>query len=133
MLAPTSKRAFLLFFTCALIGFGMTWMPRAVVGVDQQSTEAKRKAMWASFKAKYPKESAEICVYGENPSATAILFRREQKSGTYEFSMKRGTVIEIQHMKAVQRVNRITFNADRDFSVWQLWYNGEIELILSAD
>lgn len=129
MLAPNSPRV--RSFIALALGILIVSVTNLIACVDEQPAAKKREEMWKALKAKYPKESSDIAVYCENPSGTYIVFRREQDPSTYEFSLKRGSVREIHHRKAVFRVNRITFSIENDY--WQLWYNGDLELQIGAE
>jgi len=91
----------------------------------------KRAALWEALEKALPKEYAQIDVYAENPSLTAVLFR--SGSATLQFALKSGKVEVVHHMKVLGRINRITFYENKSGGAWILWLNGRHELSISGD
>jgi hypothetical protein len=100
--------------------------------------EAKRKALWEAFKKAKPKEIEKIDAYGENPSLTSICFSAGGQM--YLFSTKAGKVEPLVFMKALPKINRITFREDKNLDKggsatgwFVLWADGEVEMNFLAD
>lgn len=93
---------------------------------DEVQADKKRAALWEALEKALPKEHERIDVYAENASLTAVVFR--SKGITLRFSLKAGKVEEVQHMKVLGHINRITFEGVKGGGAWVLWQNGNREL-----
>ena len=100
--------------------------------------EAMRNALWAAFQKAKPKDLGEVYAYGENPSLTAICFSTDR--WMYLFSTKDGKVKDLTFMKALPKINRITFREDKQMEKsgpgkgwFVLWADGKVEMQFLAD
>ena len=100
--------------------------------------EAMRNALWAAFQKAKPKDLGEVYAYGENPSLTAICFSTDR--WMYLFSTKDGKVKDLTFMKALPKINRITFRQDKQLEKsgpgkgwFVLWADGKVEMQFLAD
>jgi hypothetical protein len=104
---------------------------RAADGEKGNEEGKKRAALWQALLKALPKKYKEIDVYAENPSLSQVLFRSQ--GTTLTFSLKTGKVEPVLHMKAIPKVNRITFEQNKNGGWFVLWYYGQRELEFSAD
>jgi hypothetical protein len=87
---------------------------------------AQREALWEALEKALPEEYKSIDVYAENPSLSVVLFR--SKRTTLRFSLRDGKVEEVGHMKALNRINCITYDERQRGFV--MWLNGKAELFV---
>src|SRR5262245_41455019 len=87
----------------------------------------KRQDLWQALEKALPEEFREIDVYAETDALTRVLFRSQGK--TFVFSVETGKVTQLDHMKFLRRVNRITYTS----GTFSLWYNGRVELNIGAE
>jgi hypothetical protein len=104
---------------------------RAADGEKVGEQDKKRAALWQALGKALPKEYREIDVYAENSSLSQILFR--SRGTTLTFSLQTGKVEPVLHMKALPRINRITFEQNKSGGYFALWANGQRELTISAE
>lgn len=97
---------------------------------DQKETNKKRAALWKALLTALPKKYEKIDVYAENDLLNEVVFRSQ--GTTLTFSLKTGKVEPVLHMKAVFRVNRITFQRGELGGYYELWYSGRRELTIGA-
>src|SRR5262249_51718493 len=71
--------------------------------------DKKRRQLWQALAKALPKKYQPIDAYAENPSLTLVLFYSPGSTQALRFSLKSGKVEEVGHMKALGRINRITF------------------------
>lgn len=91
----------------------------------------KRAALWKALHKALPKKYKKIDVYAENSSLSEVLFRSQ--GTTLRFSLRTGKVEPVLHMKALPKINRITYEKREAGGSYALWYNGHRELTISAD
>lgn len=91
----------------------------------------KRTALWQALLGALPEKYKEIDVYAENDSLSQVLFRSQ--GTTLVFSLRTGKVEVVPHMKALFKINRITFDEHKAGPYYALWYNGRLELTFSAE
>ena len=90
----------------------------------------QRAALWQALENALPEKYKEIDAYAENSSLTVVLFHGPGSTQALRFSLTTGKVEEVGHMKALGRINRITFEEGKDGGSWVLWYNGRRELTI---
>lgn len=73
----------------------------------------------------------EIDVDAGNAALTQVLFRSQ--GTTLTFSLATGKVEPVLHMKALPRINRITYEQNKSGGFFALWYYGTMELSVSAE
>src|SRR5262249_58680121 len=96
-----------------LLGMG-TWLApgQSARATDQEKEDMvgkKRAALWQALEKALPEKYKEIDAYAENPSLTVVLFHSPASTQALRFSLKTGKVEEVDHMKGLGRINRITF------------------------
>ena len=105
---------------------------RTVQGILSWDDEVKkRSALWQALWKALPEKYKEIDVYAENSSLSQVLFRSQ--GTTLTFSLQTGKVEEVHHMKALFKINRITYEQREAGGYYALWYNGQRELTISAE
>ena len=102
---------------------------RAADQEKADKADKKRQELWQALEKALPKKYQPIEAYAENPSLTVVLFRSQ--GATLRFSFKTRKVEQVQHMKLLGRINRITFEERKDEGAWVLWYNGQRELTIA--
>jgi hypothetical protein len=103
----------------------------ALVEQSSEVIDKKRARLWDCLRKAFPK--GEIEVYAENPSVTEVIFRSPNK-GTMGFSLETEKVGKVMHMKALRRVNCITFGKDSGGgNHYVLWLDGGNQLVLYAN
>lgn len=98
--------------------------PRASEKVNK--ADKRREELWQALMKSLPKKYEQIDAYAESPALTAVLLYSQ--SAILKFSLKTGKIEEIQVMKRLGRINRITFEKDEDGDTWILWCNGRREM-----
>ena len=126
-LVPCLVLACLFAAACAVPG----WAAGAADGEKGGEEDKKRAALWQALLKALPEKYKEIDVYAENAALSQVLFRSQ--GVTLTFSLKTGKVEPVLHMKALPKVNRITFEQNKTGGYFALWYYGQRELTVSAD
>ena len=109
-------------------------VPGQVAGAadDEKGTrKAKADSTLAGAGESLARKYKEIDVYAENPSLSQVLFRSQ--GTTLTFSLKTGQVEPVLHMKVLPKINRITFEQNKNGGWFVLWYYGQRELEINAD
>src|SRR5262245_7908891 len=118
-----------------LFGMGTSLAPgpsaRAADREKEDLVGKKRAALWQALEKALPEKYKEIDAYAENSSLTVVLFHSPGSTQALRFSQKTGKVEEVGHMKALGRINRITFEEGKDGGDWVLWHNGRRELTIA--
>jgi hypothetical protein len=118
-----------------LLGIATSMAPgqgtRAAGSEEGDAVDKKREALWQALEKALPEKYREIDVHAENPSLTQVLFRSQGM--TLTFSLKTGKVEEVPHMKALAKINRITFEESQGGGDFALWHNGRRELTVAAE
>jgi len=96
----------------------------------EDKADKKREELWQALLKALPKEYKQIDAYAENASLTAVLLY--SRHAVLKFSLESRKVEEIHVMKALGRINRITFEQHEDGGNWILWLNGKRELTMDA-
>lgn len=99
--------------------------------VEENEEGKKRAALWKALGKALPEKYREIDVYAENPSLGQVVFRSH--GTTLTFSLKTGKVEPVLHMKVLPKINRITFEQNKNGGWFVLWYYGQRELEIGAD
>jgi hypothetical protein len=120
IMQPVVSASLLLVLACVAPGPG----GRAADPDKAEEVAKKRQALWQALGKALPEKYKTIDVYAEDPSLTEVLFRSQ--GVTLRFSLRTGKVREVPHMKAVSKVNCITFEG----GAFVLWYNGQRELTI---
>jgi len=103
---------------------------RAADREKEDAVDKERAALWQALANALPEKYKVIDAYAENPSLSVALFRSQKT--TLMFSLKTGKVEEVPHMKALGKINRITFEEGKSGSEWVLWHNGQRQLTISG-
>lgn len=99
---------------------------------EASNDDERRAALWQALEKALPKESQRIEAYAENPSMTAVLLRTESKTLRFYLDAGQGKVEEIQHMKVIGMINRITYEKQKDGASWVMWHNGRRECTIGV-
>ena len=90
--------------------------------------DKRREQLWQALSKVLPKKFEPIDSYAENTELTKIVFYNQGQ--VLKFSLTDKKLEQMQVMKVLGRINRITCEIDGCDFDWILWNNGQRELTL---
>ena len=121
-----------------LTSVAIVWISREALIADgagdvpgskaNKRTDKQREKLWEALSQVLPKKFEAIDSYAENVELTKVVFYSQGQ--VLKFSITVGKIEQMQVMKVLGRINRITCDIDGSDCNWILWNNGHRELTI---